>query len=169
MATATPSARRGPRRRRSSTPGRSSRTRSHPPPASVLPDSAARKVSALAWQAHIPGTCAAPGPGSATWKDADPRRRSSRGSGGSESACLPGDGGYATPAACLRKRFRVLSRASVTIAGPGRTACGAHRGQCDPGGAGPGPGHNGGQRRTSACRRRWRPRRRPCPGSPAAP
>ena len=40
----TPSARRGPRRRRSSTPGCSSWTRSHPPPASVLPETAARKV-----------------------------------------------------------------------------------------------------------------------------
>jgi len=33
-------------------------------------------------------------------KEPDPRRRTSRGSGGSEQACLPGDGGYATPAAC---------------------------------------------------------------------
>jgi hypothetical protein len=90
----------GPRRRRSSTPGCSSWTRSHPPPASVLPESAARKVPALVRRAHIPDTCAASGPGSATWKDPDPRRRSSRGSGGSEQACLPGDGGYATPAAC---------------------------------------------------------------------
>ena len=40
----------------------------------------------------------APGPG--TWKDPDPRRRSSRGSEGSEQACLPGNGGYATPAGC---------------------------------------------------------------------
>ena len=39
-------------------------------------------------------------PESGTWKDPDPRRRSSRGSGGSEKACLPGNGGYATPAAC---------------------------------------------------------------------
>jgi hypothetical protein len=90
----------GPRRRRSSTPGSSSWTRSHPPPASVLPESAARNVSALAWRAHIPDTYAASGPGSATWKDPDPRRRSSRGPGGSEQTCLPGDGGYATPAAC---------------------------------------------------------------------
>jgi hypothetical protein len=119
MATATPSARRGPRRRRSSTPGRSSWTRSHPPPASVLPESAARKVSALVRRAHIPGTYAASGPESATWKDPDPRRRSSRGSGGSEQACLPGNGGYATPAACpvsttswrygLRRTCRLLT------------------------------------------------------------
>ena len=40
----------------------------------------------------------APGPG--TWKDPDPRRRSSRGSEGPEQACLPRDGGYATPAGC---------------------------------------------------------------------
>jgi len=53
MATATPSGRRGPRRRRSSTPDRSSWTRSHPPPASVLPESAARKVSAPVRRAHI--------------------------------------------------------------------------------------------------------------------
>ncbi len=69
----------------------------------------------------------------------------------------------------LRKRCLVLWRASVTAAGSGRTACGAHRGQCDPGGAGPVPGNSGGQRRTSACWCRWRPRRRPCPDSPAAP
>jgi hypothetical protein len=80
--------------------GCSSWTRSHPPPASVLPQRAAWKVSASVWRAHIPDTCAASGPGSATWKDPDPRRRSSRGSGGSEQAGLPGDGGYATPAAC---------------------------------------------------------------------
>jgi len=81
MATATPSVRRGPRRRRSSTPGFPSWTRSHPPPASVLPESAARKVSAPVRRAHIPDTYAASGPESATWKDPDPRRRSSRGSG----------------------------------------------------------------------------------------
>src|SRR6266581_4648036 len=69
-------------------------------PAAVLPESTARKVSALVWRAHIPDTYAASGPESATWKDPDPRRRSSRGSGGSEQACLPGDAGYATPAAC---------------------------------------------------------------------
>jgi hypothetical protein len=62
MATATPSARRGPRRRRSSTPCRSSWTRSHPPPASVLPESAARKVSASVRRACIPNTYAASGP-----------------------------------------------------------------------------------------------------------
>jgi hypothetical protein len=69
----------------------------------------------------------------------------------------------------LRKRCRVLWQPSATATGSGRTACGAHRGRCDPGGAGPVPGHNDGQRRTSACSCRWRPRRRPCPGSPAAP
>jgi len=40
MATATLSAGCGPRRRRSSTPGCSSWTRSHPQPASVLPERA---------------------------------------------------------------------------------------------------------------------------------
>jgi hypothetical protein len=39
-------------------------------------------------------------PRTGTWKDPDPRRRSSRGSGGSEQARLPGDGGYETPAGC---------------------------------------------------------------------
>jgi hypothetical protein len=52
MATPTPSARREPRRRRSSTPGCSSWTRSHPQPASVLPESAARKVSAFVASSH---------------------------------------------------------------------------------------------------------------------
>ena len=58
---------------------------------------------------------------------------------------------------------------ALETAGSGRTACGAHRGQCDRGGAGPGPGHNGGQRQTSASRCRWQQHRRPCPDSPAAP
>ena len=48
-----------------------------------------------------PGHLRGIGPRTGTRKDPDPRRRSSRGSGGSEQACLPGDGGYATPAACL--------------------------------------------------------------------
>ncbi len=102
MAAATPSARREPRRRRSrsSTRGCSSWTRSHPPSASVFPEGAARKVSTSVRRAHIRDTYAASGPGPGTWKDPDPRRRSSRGSGGSEQACLPGDGGYAPPAAC---------------------------------------------------------------------
>jgi hypothetical protein len=65
-----------------------------------LPGGAARKVSAPVRRAHIPDTCAAPGPNQEPGKDPDPRRRSSRGSGGSEQACLPGNGGYATPAAC---------------------------------------------------------------------
>ena len=60
MAAATPPARRGPRRRTSSTPGRSRRTRSDRPPASVFP--AAPKVSAPARRARIPGTPAASGP-----------------------------------------------------------------------------------------------------------
>src|SRR6266566_7141507 len=45
-----------------------------------LPSRRAREVSVLVWRAHIPDTYAASGPGSATWKDPDPRRRSSRGS-----------------------------------------------------------------------------------------
>jgi hypothetical protein len=63
----------GPRRRRSSTPGCSSWTRSHPSPASVFPEGAARKISASVRRAHIPDTCAASGLGSGTWKDPDPR------------------------------------------------------------------------------------------------
>jgi hypothetical protein len=67
-----------------------------------LPEGAARKVSASVRRAYIRDTCAAPGPEPGTWKDPDPRRRSSRGSEGSEQACLlPGNGGYATPAGCL--------------------------------------------------------------------
>ena len=65
-----------------------------------LPEGAARKVSASVRRAYIPDTSAASGPEPGTWKDPDPRRRSSRGSGGSEQACLPGNGGYATPAGC---------------------------------------------------------------------
>ena len=71
MAAATPSARLGPRRRRSSTPGRSRWTRSHLPPESVLPE-ARRKVSALVRRAYLPDTSAAPGPEPGTWKDPDP-------------------------------------------------------------------------------------------------
>ena len=58
------------------------------------------KISASVRRAYIPDTSAASGPEPGTRKDPDPRRRSSRGSGGSEQACLPGNGGYATPAAC---------------------------------------------------------------------
>ena len=49
-----------------------------------LPEGAARKVSASVRRAYISDTCAASGPEPGTWKDPDPRRRSSRGSGGSE-------------------------------------------------------------------------------------
>jgi hypothetical protein len=97
MATATPSARRAARRRRSSTPGYSSWTRSHPAPASVFPEGVARKVSASMRRAHIPDTYAASGPESGTWKDPDPRRRSSRGIRGSEWACPPGNGATRHP------------------------------------------------------------------------
>jgi hypothetical protein len=84
-----PSARRGPRRRRSSTSGCSSWTRNHPQPAAVLPECAARKVSALVWRAHIAGTYAASGPESATWKDPDPRRRGSRDQGAQNRPACP--------------------------------------------------------------------------------
>jgi hypothetical protein len=88
--------------RRVARAGRAAIRRQHP---SSL--RARRGRSALVRRAHIQDTYAASGPESATWKDPDPWRRSSRGSGGSErgsagseQACLPGDGGYATPAAC---------------------------------------------------------------------
>ena len=45
------------------------------------PEGAARKVSASVRRACIPDTYAASGPESATWKDPDPRRRSSRDQG----------------------------------------------------------------------------------------
>jgi hypothetical protein len=72
-----------------------------PPAATIhLPEGVARKVSAPVRRAYIPDTSAASGPEPGSWKDPDPRRRSSRGSEGSEQACLPGNGGYAMPAAC---------------------------------------------------------------------
>jgi hypothetical protein len=123
MATATPSTRRGPARRRSSTPGRPGWTRSQPRPASVLPQGAARKVSALVWQAHIPGTYAASGP------NREPGRILIPGDGaarirGLRIACLPGDGGYSTPAACpvstTSWRYnRQVTSTSIHMARPG--------------------------------------------------
>src|SRR6266700_7704205 len=67
-----------------------------------LPEGAARTVSASVRRAYIRDTYAASGPEPGTWKDPDPRRRSSRGSGGSEHACpvMTAVNGYATPAAC---------------------------------------------------------------------
>jgi hypothetical protein len=73
--------------------------RRHPPPAYVFPRAQHRR-SLLSAASSYPDTYAASGPGPGTWKDPDPRRRSSRGSGGSEWACLRGNSGYATPAAC---------------------------------------------------------------------
>ena len=49
-----------------------------------LPEDAEWKASASLQRAYIPDTYAAPGLEPGTWKDPDPRRRSSRGSGGSE-------------------------------------------------------------------------------------
>src|SRR4029077_16624104 len=46
-----------------------------------LPEGAGRKVSPPVRRACIPDTSAASGPEPGTWKDPDPRRRSSRGSG----------------------------------------------------------------------------------------
>jgi hypothetical protein len=66
MATATPSACREPRRSRSSMPGYSNWTRSHPAPTSVFPEGVARNVSASMRRAHIPDTYAASGPESGT-------------------------------------------------------------------------------------------------------
>jgi len=100
VATVTPSARGGPdgaeAARRVARVGRPAIRRQ----ASVLPEGAARK--ALPWCGELTFRTRtrhrAPDPG--TWKNPDPRRRGSRGSEGSEHACLPGDDGYATPAAC---------------------------------------------------------------------
>jgi hypothetical protein len=101
MAAATPSARREPRRRRSSTPGCSSWTRSRPPSASVFPEGAARKVSASVRRAHIRDTYAASGPGPGTWKDPDPPATEQPGIRGAQARHVcPGNGGYAKPAAC---------------------------------------------------------------------
>jgi len=54
-----------------------------------LPEGAARKVSASVRRACIPDTYAASGPGPGTWKDPDPRRRSSRGSGAQKRPACP--------------------------------------------------------------------------------
>jgi hypothetical protein len=82
MATATPLGLPGPRRRRSSTPGCSSWTRNHPPPESVFPRArhgrSLPRCGELAFRTQLRGIGLEPG----TWKDPDPRRRSSRGSGG---------------------------------------------------------------------------------------
>jgi len=81
MATATPSARRGPRRRRSSTPGRSRWTRSHLPPESIFPRArrgrSPPRCGELTFRTPLQHRVPEPG----TEKDPDPRRRSSRGSG----------------------------------------------------------------------------------------
>jgi len=94
-----PSARRGPRRRRSSTPGCSSWTRSHPQPASVLPESAARKVAALCGELtfRTPTRHRAP--------NQQPARVLIPGDGavgdqGLRLGLSAGHGGYATPVAC---------------------------------------------------------------------
>jgi hypothetical protein len=115
MATATPFARRDPRQpeavRRVARGGRAAICRQNP-------SSRGRGAEGrcLGAASYIRDTSAASDPEPATWKDPDPRRRSSRGSGSSEQACLPGDGGYATPAACpilttsLRHDLRRTSR-----------------------------------------------------------
>ena len=66
-----------------------------------LPEGAARKIPPSARRAYIPGTSAASGPepiGPRTWKDPDPRRRSSR---ESEAQDRP-----ACPAATATRRLR---------------------------------------------------------------
>ena len=81
MATATPSARRDPdgaeAARLVARAGRAAICRQDP-----SSEGAARTVSASVRRAYIPDASAASGPGPGTWKDPDPRRRSSRGSGG---------------------------------------------------------------------------------------
>ena len=84
MATATPLGPLGPQTAQKQYAGslevdaQPSAARIHPP------EGAARKVSAPVRRAHIPDTSAASTPEPGTWKDPDPRRRSSRGSEGSE-------------------------------------------------------------------------------------
>jgi hypothetical protein len=82
MATATPLGLPGARRRRSSRPGRSSRTPSHPPPESIFPR--ARHGRSLPRRGELTFRTPTQHRAPETWKDPDPRRRSSRGSGGSE-------------------------------------------------------------------------------------
>ena len=100
MATATPLGPPGPRRRRSSTPGRSSGRatirRQNPSSLRARHGRSLPRCGELSFR--TPPRHRAPEPG--TWKDPVPRRRSSRGSEGSEQADVPGDGGYATPAGC---------------------------------------------------------------------
>ena len=72
MATATPSARRGPQTPQKQHAGLLELDAQPSPPASVLPENAARKVSALVWRAHIPDTYAVSRPELGTGKDPDP-------------------------------------------------------------------------------------------------
>jgi hypothetical protein len=109
-----PSACRRPRQRRSSTPGCSNCTRSHPPPASVFPR--ARHGRSLPGAANLHfGHLRGIGhrePG--TWKDPDPRRRSSRGSGAqNRPAC---------PATAARRRLRAVPSQRL----PSAMVSGAH-------------------------------------------
>jgi hypothetical protein len=64
-----------------------------------LPEGVAPEVSVPgAGAASLPpDTYAAAGPEPGTWKDPDPRRWSSRGSGGSEQACVRGMRGQTRP------------------------------------------------------------------------
>ena len=90
----------GPRRRRSSTPGCPSWTRSHPPPASVFPEGAARKVSAPGRRAHIPDTYAASGPEPGTCKDPDPGDGAAGDQGAQNRPVCLAMAATRTPAAC---------------------------------------------------------------------
>ena len=65
-----------------------------------LPEGTARKVSASVRRACIPDTYAASGPNREPGRTLIPGDGAAGGSGGSEQACLPGNGGYATPAGC---------------------------------------------------------------------
>jgi hypothetical protein len=79
-----------------------------------LPGGAARKVSAPVRRAHIPDTCAAPGPGPGTCKDPDPRRQSSRGSGAQNRPACPAMTATRRPRAVPSQRL------------PGAMVSGAH-------------------------------------------
>jgi len=74
--------------------------RRHLPPGIHLPEDAARKVSASVRRPYIPDTCPASGPDRGSGRTLIPGDGAAGDQGSSDWACLPGDGGYAGPAAC---------------------------------------------------------------------
>jgi hypothetical protein len=135
MATVTPIASAGPGRRRSSTPGGLRWARSHPPPESIFPrardgrslprcgELTSRTSSRHRAPNREPGRILIPGDGAA-------------GDQGLRTGLPPGDGGYATPAACpvstdflalwsqaqMPSCNRQVTSTSIDIAEPGRLA-----------------------------------------------